>query len=150
MANVNNSGTVTGRLAADPVSFINADGSKKVMLTVYADRNFKNSTTGQRDSDRVSLETFVRVETDGLGIFGHMHKGDLVSLGYTVRSGSYADKLTGEVIYFQVLRVEDVSLLESLATTNERLAARLSAVQDQPAPVATKTRNTRQKAAVAA
>lgn len=98
MANLNNSGSVTGRLAADPVSCINADGSKKVMLTIHADRNFRNSE-GQRDIDRISLETFVRAETEGLGVFGHMHKGDLVTLGYTVRSGSYADKATGEVIY---------------------------------------------------
>lgn len=126
MANLNNQGSVIGRLAADPRVFTNADGSKKVLLTVYADRAYKNATTGQRDSDRVQLEAWVRAETEGIGVFGHMHTGDLVSLGYSIRSGEYPDKKTGEMIYTQSLAVQDVSLLESLSTTSARLAARLA------------------------
>lgn len=42
----------------------------------------------------------------------------MVALCYEVRSGQYADKMTGEVDIDQALHVTDASLLESLATTN--------------------------------
>lgn len=41
------------------------------MLTVYADGNFRNATTTERDSDRIQLEAVVRAETNGTGTFGH-------------------------------------------------------------------------------
>lgn len=155
MANPNNHGTIIGNVAADPTFFINEDGSKRVSMTIYSRRNFRNRTTGQRDSDRVSLETWVSASTEGLGIFDHVHTGDLVNAHYTVRSAEYADKLTGEIVYAQQLRIEAIQLLDSKATTTARLARRLSATQEalrdarQPEsePVATKARNSRQKVA---
>lgn len=155
--NLRNHGFVEGRLAADPVHFINADGSKKVFVTLYADRNYRN-TNGERDSDRISLETFVAATTPGLGVFNRMHKGDLVELAYTVRSEEYPHPSTGEIVYKQYLRIEVVDLKESLAVVNQRLAQRLSTTQRapeaaaapepteevQPAP---KTRQHRQKVA---
>ena len=41
-----------------------------------------------------------------------MHKGDLDSLGDELRSGQYPDKMTGNVVYTQVLHVTDASILE--------------------------------------
>lgn len=153
MANPNNTGTVVGKVAADPVFFVNDNGTKRVFLTVYARRDFKGRD-GLRGADPVRLEAWVRAETDGIGVFEHVHRGDMVNVQYCVRSGEYADKATGEVIYFQQLHVQGIQLLDSRATTTARLAKRLSAAeqatQPEPAPAATKTRRTRQKAAQAA
>lgn len=120
MAASTNSGTCTGRLAADPRVFITGSGAKHVFLTVMVDRPFKNRATGNRDSDACSVEAWVRPETNGLGIYDHMGKGDLVSIGYAVRSRTFADEQTGEVQYAMSLVVEDVQLLESKATTQSR------------------------------
>lgn len=153
MTNLANHGSITGHLAADPISFTNDDGSKKVFVTLYAQRNFKNRE-GQRQADRISLETFVRAETQGLGVFDHMHRGDLVQLGFTMRSEEYPHPTTGEVIYKQYLRIESANLLDSRATSTARLAKRLSTAESPqdapPAATATKTRRTRQKAAQSA
>ena len=129
MANPNNHGNVVGNLAADPVYFVNDNGTKRVFLTVYARRNCKSKTTRQREADPIRLEAWVRAETEGIGIFEHAHRGDLVNVQYSVRAGEYPDKATGEVIYFQQLHVEDIQLLDSLATSNARLARRLGAQQ---------------------
>lgn len=157
MSNLNH-GTVTGRLAADPRVFQNGDGSKSVHVTLYVDRDYK-SADGNRPSDRVQLETYVRPETDVARTpFGYMHQGDLVALGYEVRSSVYPDKQTGEVRYSQGLNITDASLLESASITTARLQKRLAAAQTalqsaeqaEQAPAATQRRNARQKAAVTA
>lgn len=157
MSNLNH-GNVTGRLAADPRVFQNSDGSKSVLVTIYVDRPYKDSD-GNRPSDRVQLETWLRPETAFEKTpFGYMHSGDLVSLGFEVRSSVYADKLTGEVRYAQVLNIVEASLLESAATTSARLAKRVAALQgaaksaegDASEPKATQRRASRQKATVSA
>lgn len=157
MTNPANHGSITGNLAADPISFTNEDGSKKIFVTIYTRRNFKNRA-GQRDSDRISLETFVSAQTKGLGIFDYLHQGDLVQFTYTMRSEEYPHPTTGEIIYKQYLRIESANPLESRAVTTERLARRLREAQQAPAgdqtasqpeagPTAAKTRQRRQKAA---
>ncbi len=126
MSNLNH-GTV--RLAADPRVFTNANGSKSVHFTLYVDRPYRDSE-GNRPSDRIQLETYVRPETDVAKTpFGDTHQGDLVSLGFEVRSSVYADKETGEVRYAQVLSIVEASLLEGAATTSARLAKRVAALQ---------------------
>lgn len=157
MTNPANHGSITGNLAADPISFTNEDGSKKVFVTIYTRRNFKNRA-GQRDSDRISLETFVSAQTKGLGIFDYLHQGDLVQFAYTMRSEEYPHPATGEIIYKQYLRIESANPLESRAVTTERLARRLREAQQAPeaatapepteeAQPAPKTRQRRQKTA---
>lgn len=157
MSNLNN-GHVTGRLAADPKVFQNGDGSKSVHLTLYVDRPYRDAE-GNRPSDRIQLETYVRPETDVAKTpFGYMNQGDLVSLSFDVRSSVYPDKVTGEVRYAQVLNIVEASLLESASVTTARLQKRLAAAQSAlqtaeeaaPAPAVTQRRNTRQKAAVTA
>jgi len=154
MSNLNH-GTVTGRLAADPRVFTNSDGSKSLHVTLYVDRPYRDAE-GNRPSDRIQLETWLRPETGFEKTpFAFMHQGDLVSLGFEVRSSVYPDKVTGEVRYSQVLNIVEASLLESAATTTARLQKRLAAAQTAlqsaeqagPAPTATQRRNARQKAA---
>ncbi len=77
MSNLNH-GIVTGRLAADPRAFTNSDGSKSVHLTLCVDRDYRASD-GTRPPDRVSLETWGRLETDVAKTpFGYIHQGEFV------------------------------------------------------------------------
>lgn len=122
-----NAGHVVGRLAADPKVFDNPGQSTKVLLTVMADRSYRNATTGERDADAVPLEAWVRAEAQSLGVYALLGRGDLVAVDYVVRSSTYADKHTGEVIYRTALVVTDVSMLESRAVTQQRRIDRLTA-----------------------
>jgi hypothetical protein len=101
-----NRGTITSaRLAADPVVFVNSDGSKAVKVTVYVDRGYR-AADGTRPSDRIQLETNIRPETDYARTpFAFMHRGDRVAFEFELRSSTYADKATGEVKYSQVHRL---------------------------------------------
>lgn len=130
--NIKNFGIINGRLTKEPVIFTNSDGSKKVMLTVAAQDNFKNAA-GERGTQFVNLEAFVSNKSTGLGVYEYMHKGDMVGLSYTVKSNSY--EKNGETIYTQVLQVTDVDLMESKASQNRRaaIAANAAAVGDAPA-----------------
>ena len=115
MANLNNYGHIEGRLTKNPVYFTNRDGSKKVMLTVAAKRNYKNKATGQVDSDFIEVEGFVSAGVPGLGIYDYLSARDRVGIGYSVQSSRYQDKTTGQMVYKQVLRIQDVALRETKA-----------------------------------
>lgn len=153
-----NAGTAIGRLAADPRVFATESGARKVLLTVMVDRDFKNRETGERDSDAIPIEAWVRPNTEGLGVYGFIGRGDLVAVSYVVRSAAYPNRETGEMLYRTALVVEDLQMLESKTTTQQRRIARLqSALQgtqgaQQPEPVqtASRSRTSRQKAASAA
>lgn len=152
-----NRGTATGRLAADPKIFVNADGSKKVMFTLMVGRAWRNKETGERLSDAIPLEAWVAATTEGTGPFAYLGKGDMITVSYAVRSSTYANR-NGEVQYGLALTVNELEFLESRAATQQRRITHLqSALQgkqgaQQPEPVQTtsRTRNARQKAASAA
>lgn len=128
--NIKNYGVIIGRLTKDIVVFPNSDGSKKVMLTVAAQDNFKNAA-GERGTQFVNLEAFVSNQSQGLGVYEYMHKGDLVGIGYTVKSNSY--EKNGETIYTQVLQVTDVDLMESKSAQARRAAVATNAAAVAPA-----------------
>ena len=115
MANLNNIGFIEGRLTKNPVVFTNGDGSKKVMLTIAAKRNFKNAQTGKTDSDFIEVEGFVRAGVPGNGVYDMLSARDRVGIGYTVRTSRYQDKVTGKMVYKQVLHITDVALRETKA-----------------------------------
>lgn len=147
--NIKNFGTVIGRLTKEPVVFSNSDGSRKVMLTVATQDNFKNAG-GERGTQFVNLEAFVSNQTQGLGVYDYMHKGDMVGIGFTVKSNSY--EKNGETVYSQVLQVTDVDLMESKTAQERRaaIAANAAAVapKDAPAPAPkTNGRGRKKKAA---
>ena len=119
MANVQNLGIATGRLSKNVTAFANADGSRKMMVSVAVPNDYKGKD-GKTSSEFVSLEGFVPAGK-GDGVYALMHKGDLVSIQYKVVSNNYTDK-DGKPVYAQVLRIEKVSLLESKAVTDARAA----------------------------
>lgn len=133
MANIRNLGIVEGRLTKDPVVFENSDGSKKVMVTVAVQDNYKNANTGERGTQFINLEAFVSNKSKGLGAFDYMKKGDLVGFEYTVRSNNYTDK-EGVQHYGQVLFIQSTDLKETKKSQAARATANAaSAAADMPA-----------------
>lgn len=130
--NINNFGIAKGRLGKDPVVFDNADGSKKVMISLAVKNNFK-SKSGERESQFINLEGFISKEkaagANPLGAYAFMHKGDLVSFGYEVRQNNYTAK-DGTPVYDQVLFIQETVLEESKKTTEDRAAARTAVDED--------------------
>ncbi|MEU0030747.1 single-stranded DNA-binding protein [Streptomyces sp. NPDC006335] len=141
MSNPRNNGQLIGRLANDPKVFENKDGSKKVLFTVFTDRAYTNAQN-QRDSDAVPVEAFVRAQTQGLGPYANVHRGDLVAVGFSLRMDRYAKG--GEQVFDLKVISEDITFLESRATTQARLAERVTKAEAQnqnlqaqaPTPVA--------------
>lgn len=129
--NIRNCGTVIGRLTKDPVIFNNGDGSRKIMVTVAAQDNYKNANN-ERGTQFVALEAFVSNKSNGLGAFDYMHKGDLVGFEYTVRNNNYTDK-NGNNHYGQVLFIQSTDLMESRKSQAARATANAaSAAADMP------------------
>jgi single-strand DNA-binding protein len=123
MSKASNNGNLIGRLASDPRTFANADGSKKVLFTVYADRAYKTSD-GKTISDQVSVEAFVNSKVDGIGPFSYAHQGDLVGPSTHIEQQSYKAK-SGETVYPAAkIVVDDIKFLESRVAVQTRLAKR--------------------------
>lgn len=140
MSNPRNNGQLIGRLANDPKVFENKDGSKKVLFTVFTDRAYTNAQN-QRDSDAVPVEAFVRAQTQGLGPYANIHKGDLVAVGFSLRMDRYTKN--GEPVFDLKVISEDITFLEPRSVTQARLNERVQnaeaqnqALQAQAAPVA--------------
>lgn len=128
MSNPNSTASVIGRLANDPKVFKNNDGSKKVMLTAFVDRGYTDAQ-GNRISDALPFEAFVRAQTTGIGPFAHVHKGDLVALSYEPHMNRYTKN--GVEVFEVKLEIQNISFLESRATTQARLAERVTKVEAQ-------------------
>ncbi|MFB7918937.1 single-stranded DNA-binding protein [Streptomyces sp. NPDC056061] len=128
MSNPRNNGNLLGRLANDPKVFKNRDGSKKVMFTVFADRNFTNAA-GERQSDAIPVEAFVRATTPGTGPFDNIHKGDLVALSTSLRMDHYT-KNGSEVFDVKVV-VEGITFVEPRSVTQARLSERVRDAEAQ-------------------
>ena len=115
--NTRNFGIAEGRLTRDPYIAKNENGSRKVMLTIAAQDNFK-SKDGTRKSQFINLEGFIPANMPN-GVYDLMHKGDMVGIEYSVRTNNYTAK-SGEMVYSQVLFIQSVDLKE----TKKSIAAR--------------------------
>lgn len=116
--NMRNHGEAIGRLTRDPQVFPNKDGSRKVMLTVAAQDNFKNRN-GERNAQYLPFEAFVAAKNANNGVYDLLHKGDLVAIQYTVKTPSYTDG-NGQTQYKMALVPENVDMLESKTVTSQR------------------------------
>lgn len=128
MSNPRNNATVIGRLTRDPKVFPNKDGSKKVSFTVAADQNFTNAQ-GERGTDYVPVEAFVRASTNGTGPFANIHEGDLVALNIRLRQDRYMKN--GEEKFELKAIVEDITFLEPRSVTQNRLNERVAKAEAQ-------------------
>lgn len=134
--NTRNFGIVTGRLAADPVVFDNKDGSKKVKVKLAVQDNFKSGADQTKKTKFVELDAFINADraANGLGVYGMMHKGDQVTLQYTLDPNSY--EKDGQTVYVTNLLIQNVDLLESKAVTDARAAKNAAEAAAPAAPAA--------------
>lgn len=131
MANATNTGSLIGRFASDPRAFQNADGSKKVVATLYVDRPYR-TRDGKTISDQISVEAWVSNQVDGLGPYAYVHKGDLVALSTHIEQLPYTGKNNETVFPPAKIVVDQITFLESRGTTQGRLAKR-AVTQEGPA-----------------
>lgn len=132
MSNPANTGTIVGRLAADPKIITHKNGtSGTVLFTVYAQDNYVTKSTGQRESVRIDLEDFVR-DVNNVGVYNYMKKGTLVGISYKLANSDRVDA-NGNKVYGMKVVVEQggIQLLESRTAAANREARTGGAVQDQ-------------------
>ncbi len=129
MFNLENFGITTGRLTADPQIYDNADGSKKVRITVAAPNAYKNRDGG-RGTQFIPLESFIPAEraVNGDGVFGMLHQGDKVTAQYSVRNNNYA-RADGERVYGIVLQIDAIRFGETRAVVSARQQAKAAVEQ---------------------
>ena len=123
--NARNYGVAMGRLTRDASILTNADGSRKVFVTVAVPCNYKGKD-GNRKSDFISLEGYIPNTKSNNGVYDYMHKADMVSIGYTIKSQAYTSK-AGKQEYRQYLSIETVELI----STNRTNATTQQTVQQQ-------------------
>lgn len=126
--NMRNYGIGTGRLTEDPRIFTNADGSKKVRITLACQNNFKEKD-GTRKSQFLPMERFIPANGD-LGPYEGLGKGDLVTVQYSLRNNNYTDK-SGVAHYDLTVQIEQITMLEPKTTTDNRKAQRALAAAGQ-------------------
>ena len=88
MFNLDNYGTVTGRLVVKK-EFINRDGSRRIIITVAAQDAHRNRS-GEKGTQFIPLTAFVPAGRSKT-IFDNIHKGDKVSVAYSLRNNNYTD-----------------------------------------------------------
>lgn len=130
--NIRNNVTAIGRVTRKPVIMKNADGSRKCMFTVAAQDNFRDRE-GNKNAQYVPFEAFISNKNADNGVYDLIHKGDLIAVQGTVKTGSYVDKTTGETVYKVTLVPENIDLLEPKSTTEARAKKNES---EEKAPVA--------------
>lgn len=132
MTNPANSGTITGRLAQDIKSFMNDDGSKKLLISIAVDDNFVSGTDRKAQTNFIQLESFVPANRNAGG-WDRVRRGDLVSLQFHVDAKPYTDG-QGQTHYPQKLVVDGFpTFLEPKSVTDRRAAENAAkAAQAQP------------------
>lgn len=128
--NLSNFAVLKGRLTKDIVSFLNKDGSRKVLVTIAVDNNWVNKADGKRGTQFINLEAFLPANVQGLGAYEHMHSGDLVSFGAHVESDQYKGK-DGQTVYAQKIVIDQVQFEEPRSVTQARLAQRVANAANQ-------------------
>lgn len=124
MTNPLNYGSLIGRLASDPKTFDNADGSKRLLATLAVDDNFKNRA-GERQTQFIQVEAFLPAGAT-LG-WDRTGKGDLLAIQYRVDTRPFTDA-NGEVHYPVRLVVEGTpNYLEPKSVTDARRTAEATA-----------------------
>lgn len=122
MLNLRNYGIYEGRLAQDPVFFATAGGGENVILKVGCRRNFTSAGAAEPESDFAAFRGYIPKTTANHGVYGFLHTGDLVSIQYSLRTGS--SEKDGERTYYQSCQVENLEIREGRQVREERYASR--------------------------
>ena len=125
MFNLDNHGELTGRLTDSIKTFVNRDGSRRLLFTLAAQDAHRNRS-GQKGTQFIQLTAFVPAGRNST-IYDNIHKGDKISCAYSLRNNNYTDK--AGVQHFDIeIFVEDVKIQEPKSITNARHAALAVAV----------------------
>lgn len=138
-----NNTVLTGRLVSDVKVFPNSDGSQKVRFTLAVKQNFKSGPDKKYGTSMIPVEAFLskeNVAVRGLGVYGNIHEGDLVTIGASIDSNNY--EKNGAMVYGLVVRIESIQMLEGKAVTQKRQAEKAAAAARTNAAVATPYVNT--------
>ncbi len=130
--NMANFGILEGRLTRDPKIFTNKDGSRKVLVNIAVQDNFKSGEDKSYNSQFPQLEQFLNKDSK-LQTYDKVKKGDLLQLRYSVRTPQYK-KEDGSIEYQLKLVIEDVKI-KAYAPAN-RLSKNEEAAADANAAVA--------------
>jgi len=136
MSNPANHAHIIGRLAQDIKSFPNADGSRKQLITIAVDDNFRSGAEKSIATNFIQLENFVPAGRNAGG-WDRVHNGDLIAVDYRVDAKPYTDG-KGETHYPQKLVVDGFpTFLEPKSVTEARAAKKAVATAPEvPAPIA--------------
>lgn len=135
--NVNNFFVESGRLTKDPIISTNANGTGRVRLTLAVQDNFRSTNDkGEKvkQSQFLNMEALIskdKMAAGDIGVYGHMHSGDKITVQGSIRNNDYTDK-NSQKVYSLSLFIENVNLEESKSVTDRRMAMRASAA-DAPA-----------------
>lgn len=122
MANPANKGSLIGRLAQDIKEFSNSDGSKKQLITIAVEDNFKSGPKKEVQTNFIQLENFVAAGRTAGG-WDRVHKGDLVAVDFRIDAKPYTKD--GVTEYPTKLVVDGFpTFLEPKSVTDKRAAER--------------------------
>jgi single-stranded DNA-binding protein len=96
MTNPANNGQLIGRLAQDIKEFANQDGSRKQLITIAVEDNFKSGPEKVAQTNFIQVENFVPAGRTAGG-WDRVHKGDLVAVQIRIDSKPYTKD--GETVY---------------------------------------------------
>ncbi len=127
--NMANFGIMEGRLTRDVNIFNNKDGSKKVLVNLAVQDNFKSGENKDYNSQFPQLEHFLNKDSK-LKIYDKIKKGDLVEVRYSVRTPHYK-KDDGTTEYQLKLAIEDIRV-KAYAQANREANAAADAAAKAP------------------
>lgn len=111
--------SLVGYVARDPQIFANADGSKKVLMTVGVSRGY-TAKDGSQPTDFIGVQDFVSAKAQ-TSPYANVHKGDLVAISASVRNNNYTAK-DGTKVYGDIIVVTAIRKLRNGAASAEAAA----------------------------
>jgi len=104
-----------GRLTADPEFRQTQNGVPSCKFRVAINRNFKNQQTGQYDADFISCTAWRQTAEF---VNKYFHKGSMICVEGSLRSGSYQDKNHPDVTHYTTdVQVDNVEFTGSKSET---------------------------------
>ena len=87
MFNIDNHGLICGRLVDEIKTYTNSDGSRRLLFTLASQDSFRGRN-GNKGTQFIPLTAFVP-SGRGSTIYDRIHKGDKVSVSYSLRNNNY-------------------------------------------------------------
>ena len=105
--------SLCGNLANNAIVFDNADGSKKVKMTIFVPQGFIKN--GKRDDQPINVEKFIS-KNSSTKLIPYLVKGAHLGVEAHLEASRYTNK-AGEIVYDQKVIVDDIQLLGAKKAT---------------------------------